>query len=206
MLSSVGTATGGRVAVAGSLGYLARSSLHRPSQAELRSKLRDTANAFSDSDDPALTEVGCCGVLFAGDNVSVSTALLPAAVRKRKAVRAKLQRLRDGSVLNEDSSVCFMFACCARGANMHREANFESGVFREVFPWTRLVGLFANGEICHEFLPGAKEEEAESRPAKRRRGAQSEARRPFRPEAIVQHTFSTVFMLVSFDVKGRRAR
>lgn len=40
-----------------------------------------------------------------------------------------------------------MFACKARGTEMHEEANVESTIFKRLFPKVPLAGCFGYGEF-----------------------------------------------------------
>jgi hypothetical protein len=90
----------------------------------------------------------------------------------------KLQRFLP-LVANGEGSFAFMFACNGRGAQMHGKEHVEVALFRKYYPTTPIIGIFTNGELAHECLPG----ETPSPPKNRK---------------ALEFTFSTIFLFVSF--------
>lgn len=128
------------------------------------------------------------GFVIAGENVEAASVIIHRKIRSEKKVRAELQKLKDSKIC-EENSFAFMFACCGRGYHHFRgNPGVESRVFSQMFPKTPLVGVFGNGEIGINYIPGAGET---SQP-----GDRGGKVRPITPSQA-HHSFTTIFVMIS---------
>ncbi|CAG7678920.1 unnamed protein product [Allacma fusca] len=119
-----------------------------------------------------------CGLIICGDeNVKVfSVGMFQKKITSNNEMA--LARVKNCN-FEEEGSFAFMFACNGRGAGMHNHVcNVESNLFRKYFPKTSLIGAFTAGEFIHEYIPG-------------------ENSQPPRGKKSIEHSFSTVFVIVS---------
>jgi len=108
---------------------------------------------------------------FAGPGIRAASVIIPPECRKLADVENKLIKLRNtgvsphhppmkgetkGTNLVPSSDVQvigFMFSCVAKGYNLYRKKNVESGIFKKIFPKVPLFGFFGDGEIGLDVLP-----------------------------------------------------
>jgi len=131
-----------------------------------------------------------CGVAFCGKDVKVASVVLDSKVKTESQICKRLQLLKNSN-MSEKKSVGFMFACVGRGKHFHRgKRNFESTQFKKLFPSTPLFGFFGNGEIGFDYTPNYAQ------------NSNSASLSDIITKMLMHdlfHSYSTVFVLVSFD-------
>lgn len=93
----------------------------------------------------------CLAILITGLIQSWSTVIDRECIAKEQ-IEERLRLFKDQVKLKKHS-VGFMFACTARGFNMHQDRNVESTIFKTLFPKVPLVGCFGNGEFGKNTMP-----------------------------------------------------
>ena len=106
---------------------------------------------------------------------------------KHKKVTAKHSQTK-----GKRKSIGFMFACVARGSHVHGRPGVESALFRKHFPRTPLVGFFGNGEIGANSIDLLADTHSLRTPA---------YSPPKKSRASFLHSYSTVFVVISFPVE-----
>ena len=150
------------------------------------------------------------GLIFTGKTVSAGSVLLDARCKSKSKILAQLHRLRRTAGFNENNSAGFMFACCGRGSVFHdRKADYESKLFRQVFPKTPLTGIFGMGEIGWDCVPGdspgSSSESSGNDQSSSGAASAQQRKQKGNPATILwssdelQHQYSTIFVVVSFD-------
>lgn len=124
------------------------------------------------------------GLAISGEKVTAASIVLPEDVREKSEVLHKLTELKNKITLRS-RSIGFLFACCGRGTAHYGASNVESNCFHQVFPKTKLIGMFGNGEYGVNFIPddlasGEMEDKASS-------------------NINFMHTYSSVFVIVTWD-------
>ena len=84
--------------------------------------------------------------------MEVATLHLDPSIDDPEKVEDELSKLKLCG-LNEDNSVCFMFASPVRGQYVFEEAGVEARTFAWLFPKTPLVGLYGEEVFGWDHLP-----------------------------------------------------
>lgn len=185
-----------KLAIGGCIGNMAHFS---HDQNHTFQDLDDILKSFdSYTDDIPTKYAHTVGLIFAGPKCRAASVLLTTKINTKSKVKNELMKLKALNV-DESKSAAFMFACCGRGRHFYKgKANVESETFQSLFPNTPLIGIFGNGEIGLTYCPEATENADQdlAEPDSKRFKSQ-ERRRLNRSE--FSHSFTTVFVLLSFD-------
>ncbi len=178
------------LAIGGCIGNLSHDSSD-PTFQDLEGMLQAWEDSSEDNPGKYSRTVG---MLFAGSGVTAASVLLSTPINTRGKVEAELRKLKEAG-FREQKSCAFMFACCGRGRNFYKgKANVESEVFRQLFPKTPLLGIFGNGEIGLTFLPQQQVKDTFANPS-----ASKKAKKDVLQTSEFSHSFTTVFVMLSFE-------
>lgn len=101
--------------------------------------------------------LGSC-FLFSGENVQVASVVIDARMLTSEEVGYELALFKKTGLL-ENQCFAFMFACVDKGCQKYLVPNFESSIFRNIYPDVPLTGVFGNGEIGIHFLPNVEKDD-----------------------------------------------
>ena len=199
-IQALGRVTKKSLALGGCIGNLAHYSHDSSHTFE---DLNDILKSFDNYSEENPTKYAhTVGMIFAGPAVQAASVLLSTKVNTVSKVEKELSKLKEVK-LNESKSCAFMFACCGRGRHFYKgKGHVESEAFQRLFPKTPLIGIFGNGEIGLTHCPtmahensATNEDEGTKEPDYKR--LKYEERRLTLRE--FSHSFTTVFVLLSFD-------
>ena len=197
-IQSLGRVTCKNLALGGCIGNLAHYS-HDSSHTF--DDLNDILKSFDNYTEENPTKYAhTVGMIFAGPAVHAASILLSTKVNTVNKVEKELMKLKEMK-LNESKSCAFMFACCGRGRHFYKgKGHVESAAFQRLFPKTPLIGIFGNGEIGLTHCPSKNTENAaadqDTNEPDTKRFKNEERRFNLRE---FSHSFTTVFVLLSFD-------
>ena len=161
-----------------------------PSQIAIIGGFVDKINYDDRQIHPNRTSYDACGIVITGDRerLRIGEIVLDNHIRTREQVRGKLEELK---YLESGSCISFaiQISCIARGSNCYSDDdNVECSEFRSLFPKTPLIGVFANGELGHDYLPKTSSGQVNEQPSPSKSKETDE---------ISFRSYSTVFSVIS---------
>jgi len=183
IVQAAGRRTNNKVAIGGCVGDLCWSSVK---DCSMQSLMREFFY-FNHQNEavPENSYMSTSGFVIAGEKVEAASVILHRGIRSEKKVKAELLKLKNSGIC-EENSFAFMFACCGRGVNHYRgHQGVEAAVFCQMFPNTPIVGVFGNGEIGINYIPGSAQEN--------KQGSRKAKLQP----SQVHHSFTTIIVMIS---------
>lgn len=184
IVQAAGRRTNNQVAIGGCVGDLCWSSTK---DCSMQSLMREFFY-FNHQNErvPENSYMSTSGFVISGEKVEAASVILHRGIRREKKVRASLQVLKNSKIC-EENSFAFMFSCCARGQNHYRKPGIETKVFCQMFPKTPIVGVFGNGEIGIDYIPGVTDVNSQGSGKKKKKIQPSQ----------VHHSYTTVIVMIS---------
>lgn len=186
IVQAAGRRTNNKVAIGGCVGDLCWSSTK---DCSMQSLMREFFY-FNHQNErvPENSYMSTSGFVISGEKVEAASVILHRGIRREKKVRAALQVLKNSKIC-EENSFAFMFSCCARGQNHYNKPGIETKVFCQMFPKTPIVGVFGNGEIGIDYIPGVTDVSQQDFGKKKK----SKKIQP----SQVHHSYTTVIVMIS---------
>lgn len=186
IVQAAGRRTNNQVAIGGCVGDLCWSSTK---DCSMQSLMREFFY-FNHQNEPVPENsyMSTSGFVISGEKVEAASVILHRGIRSKKKVRAALQVLKNSRIC-EENSFAFMFACCGRGERHYKgHQEIETKVFCQMFPKTPIVGVFGNGEIGIDYIPGVTDVNPQ--------GFGNKKKKKIQPSQV-HHSYTTIIVMIS---------
>lgn len=96
---------------------------------------------------------------FSGENLEAASIVID---KSTTDVSKELSLFKNTGLLDSRSCFAVMFSCVGKGIHKYSVPNYESSIFRMLYPNVPVVGVFGNGEIGTHCLPNVDKEDPEN--------------------------------------------
>ncbi|KAG8184002.1 hypothetical protein JTE90_029142 [Oedothorax gibbosus] len=129
-------------------------------------EVQELVNKFADMNDRAEFALGGAVVAplpeaygscfaFSGENLEAASVVID---KSTIDVAKELSLFKNTGLLEKGNCFAVMFSCVGKGIHKYSVSNYESSIFRGLYPDVPLAGVFGNGEIGAHCLPNVDKE------------------------------------------------